>query len=132
MDVAHRPLVTSKAELEALFFSRGIHVESKELAFRQYNKKTEPVAFVADGAQHEDMESMREQLASITARFTSRSGKNGRGGQREGRNSTLADHSAETRTCYECGKPRHVRPNCPDLPRNNMRHDNAEGETDHA
>lgn len=29
------PLVTSKAELEALVFSRGVHLESKELAFRQ-------------------------------------------------------------------------------------------------
>jgi hypothetical protein len=126
------PLVTSKAELEALVFSRGVHLESKELAFRQYDMKTELTAFVADGAQNEDMESMREQLASLAARFNGRGGRNGRGCRGGGRSSTPTDHITETRTCYECGKPGHVRPNCPDLPRNKKRNDNSERQTDHA
>ncbi len=54
------PLVTTKAELEALVFSRGVHLESKELAFRQYDRKNEPTAFAAGGAQPDDMEVMRE------------------------------------------------------------------------
>jgi len=124
------PLFTSKAELEALLFSRGVHLESKELVFRQYDKKTEPTAFVANGA-NDDMESMREQLASLTARFNGKNGRNGRGGRGGGRTSTPTDHNTEARTCYECGKPGHVRLNCPELPRNKKRHDNAEGHTDH-
>jgi hypothetical protein len=124
------PLVTSKAELEALVFSRGVHLESKELTFRQYDKKTEPTAFAADGAQYDDMEVMREQLASFTTRFNGKDGRGGRSGLGSKRNST--DNSTETRTCYECGKLGHVRLDYPDLPRNKKKHDNAEGQTDHA
>ena len=46
--------------------------------------------------------------------------------------STPSDHTTVTRTCYECGKPGHARPNCPNLPRNKKRNDNAEEQTDHA
>ncbi len=125
------PLITTKAELETLIFSRELHLESKELAFCQYDKKPEPTAFAADQSD-DNMESMREQLASLTARFNGRGGRGGRGGRRGGRSSASPDHSTETRSCYECGKPGHVRPNCPDLPRNKKKHDNAEGQIDHA
>jgi hypothetical protein len=123
------PLVTSKAELEALDFSRGVHLESKELAFSQYDRKTEPTAFAAGGGQPDDMEAMREELASLTARFNGKGGIGSRGGRGGRRNST--DNSSDTRTCYECGKPRHVRPDCPDHQRNKKKHDNAERHIDH-
>ena len=40
------PLITTKADLETLIFSRGVHLESKELAL-QLEGKTEPTAFPA-------------------------------------------------------------------------------------
>jgi hypothetical protein len=30
------------------------------------------------------------------------------------------------RECYECGKIGHIRPECPDLPRNKKKHNNPE------
>ena len=51
------PLITTKADLEALIFSRGVHLEAKELAL-QIERKTEPTAFPAyeTNETHENMQ----------------------------------------------------------------------------
>jgi hypothetical protein len=33
------------------------------------------------------------------------------------------DSQLGTRECYECGKVGHIRPDCPELPRNKKKHD---------
>jgi hypothetical protein len=61
-------LVTTRVELEALIFSRGVHLEPKELAL-QSDRKTEPTAFLAYETDDDNMQGMREQLASLATRF---------------------------------------------------------------
>ena len=76
------------------------------------------------------MHGMREQLASLAARFNGKGGT--RGGGRFGRGGGRGlDSSIDTRSCYECGKQGHLRPNCPDLPMNKKKLDKAEGSNDH-
>ena len=74
---------------------------------------------------------MREQLASLTARF------NGKGGGKEGSRhgwggGRTLDPSTDTLSCYECGKQGHLRPNCPGLPGNKKKLNKAEDSDDHA
>ncbi len=72
----------------------------------------------------DDIHGMREQLASLTARFNGRGGGRvgGRLGKRGGRG---FDPSTGSRSCYECGKQGHLCPNCLDLPRNKKKLDKA-------
>ena len=125
------PLVTTWVELEALIFSRRVHLEAKDLALQSDYKKTEPTVFPAYETNDSDIHGMREQLASLTARF------NGSGGRRRGGRHGMGggrglEPSTETTLCYKCGKQRHLRPRCPDLPRNKKKLDKAEGSDDHA
>ncbi len=120
------PLITTKADLEALIFSRGVHLEAKELAL-QSDMKTKPTAFPAFQTDDDDMQGVLDQLASLTARFSGRGG--GRGGGRIGRG---GGRGVDARSCYECGKQGHLRPNCPELPKNKNKHDKAQGPNDHA
>jgi hypothetical protein len=124
------PLVTTRVKLEALIFSRGVHLEAKELAL-QSDRKTELTAFPAYESDDDNMQGMREQLASLTTRFNGKGGS--RGGSRFGRGGgRCLDPSIDTMSCYKCGKHGNLRPNCPDLPKNKKKLDKAEGSNDHA
>jgi hypothetical protein len=94
------PLITTKANLEAFIFSRGVHLEAKELALKS-ESKTEPMAFPAYDTNEtdENMQKVLQHLASLTARFSGKGGS--RGGDRLGRGGGMG---GETRSCYECGK----------------------------
>ena len=115
--------VTTKAELEELIFGRGVHIEAKLIASR-FETKTGPVAFPGT-TNFDDSGSIYEQLAALTTelrnmRRPGSSSKRGRGRGR-GRGSSW-DSQPKTRECYECGKTGHIRPDCPDLPRNKKKH----------
>ena len=125
------PLVTTSVKLEALIFSRGVYLEAKDLALQSEYKKTEPTAFPAYETGDENLQGMREQLASLTARFIGRGG--GKGGSRHRRGGGRPfDPFTDTRSCYECGKQGHLRPKCPDLPMNKKKLNKAEDSDDHA
>jgi hypothetical protein len=120
------PLITTKADLEALIFSRGVHLKAKELAL-QSESKTEPTAFLAYDTNEtaENMQEVLQHLASLTARFSGKGGSGG--GDRLGRG---GGKGGETRSCYECGKKGHLRPNCPELPKNKNKNKNKAKDPD--
>ncbi len=99
------PTLTSKAEIEDLIFTRGVHLEVKQTA-PQFETKTWPVAFPADA---DDSISIREQLIALTAELRSL--------KISGPRRPKDRNGPETRKCYECGQVSHIRRDCSDLPR---------------
>jgi hypothetical protein len=80
------PLLTLRAELESLIFSRGVHLEAKDLAL-QSDKKSEPTDFHV--CETDNLQEMREQLASLAARFNGSKRRQGRGSTQQGRRKRL-------------------------------------------
>jgi hypothetical protein len=121
--------VTTKVRIEELIFNRGVYIETK-LAAAQFETKTGPVAFPGSTSLDTDATaSIHEELSALTAQFTSlrRPCSSAKGGRGRGRGmGSSCNSQLDTRECYERGKIGHIRPDSPDMPRNEKKQDNHE------
>jgi hypothetical protein len=117
-------MVTTNVEIGQLIFIRGVYLETKFVA-AQFETNTDPATFPGSTITN-DNGFIHEQLTALTAKLRSmkKPGTYGQGGRGRGKcMGSSWDSESNTRECYECGKTRHIRPDCPDLPRNKKKHD---------
>jgi ribosomal protein S15P/S13E len=77
-------MVTTKAQVEELIFTRGVHLET-EMAVTQFVSKTGLIALPASTTE-DDTNSIREQLTALTAKVRNmrRHGYPAKGGRGRG------------------------------------------------